>query len=105
MDCCANDAISYHYITSREMYVLEYFLYHIRPAGVDLEEKYVQEYPLEFAELTSTSAKPTSTNPTSTEPTSTKPTSTKTTSTKHIPSSTVGIDQNKSSNKSSTIIV
>lgn len=100
MDCCANDAISYHYITSKEMYVLEYFLYHIRPAGVDLEEKYVQEYPLEFVELTSTSAKPTSTNPTSTEPTSTKPTSTK-----HIPSSTVGINQNKSSNKSSTIIV
>ncbi|KAG4076526.1 hypothetical protein HA402_011342 [Bradysia odoriphaga] len=58
MDCCANDAISFHYISNREMYVLEYFLYHIRPAGIDREQKYVQELPLSYAELTSTTTKP-----------------------------------------------
>lgn len=57
MDSCANDAISFHYIEPAEMYVLEYFLYHIRPDGVDREQKYVQEYPLELEPFDWTSTK------------------------------------------------
>lgn len=53
MNCCANDAITFHYIDARQMYVLEYFLYHIRPDGVDREQEYAQEYPLEYTTKTS----------------------------------------------------
>lgn len=34
LQCCSRSAISFHYIKPKEFYVLEYFLYELRPFGV-----------------------------------------------------------------------
>lgn len=34
MDCCSDNLISVHYVSTKNMYLLEYLIYHVKPFGL-----------------------------------------------------------------------
>lgn len=37
MDCCSDNAISFHYVTPNQMYVMDYLIYNLKPYGIKMK--------------------------------------------------------------------
>lgn len=42
LDCCADSAISFHYVNPKRMYAMEYLIYHLIPYGIEHKFKKVE---------------------------------------------------------------
>jgi glycoprotein-N-acetylgalactosamine 3-beta-galactosyltransferase len=48
LDCCSDTFCAMHYVTPRQMFALDYFIYHLHPFGLEknLTEKLPRKLPL-----------------------------------------------------------
>lgn len=51
MDCCSDNAISFHYISPNMMYVMEYLIYHLNPYGITNRYELLKEEDLTHERL------------------------------------------------------
>ncbi|XP_077298676.1 glycoprotein-N-acetylgalactosamine 3-beta-galactosyltransferase 1-like [Arctopsyche grandis] len=57
LDCCSDNAVSFHYVSPNQMYVMDYLIYHLKPYGIN----YQVEMPTLFGESNGDSTKSSST--------------------------------------------
>uniref|UniRef100_A0A2M4CJC7 Glycoprotein-N-acetylgalactosamine 3-beta-galactosyltransferase 1 n=1 Tax=Anopheles darlingi TaxID=43151 RepID=A0A2M4CJC7_ANODA len=67
LDCCSDNAISFHYVSPNQMYVLDYLIYHLRPYGIvghaqPLPKKLSLSDIVRMDDLAKTTPKPATTN-------------------------------------------
>lgn len=51
LDCCSDNAVSFHYVSPNQMYVLDYLVYHMRPYGIVSHAQPLPEK-IQFSDIT-----------------------------------------------------
>lgn len=54
LDCCSDSAIAFHYVDEKQMYLMEYLLYQLRPYGTEAESRPATPEPPPDLNLTAT---------------------------------------------------